>query len=269
MDGCSEEDRERVGQRLKDADSSIWFKLISVYRYIAKASKDGIATLDMGIPSLGERLTLTGRVKDFLGDQEVLLSKLAPKVLLEKTFTKDEPQKSFAEIWETFLKYPELPMLENEKVLKDTIIQGVQNGLFGVTIGEKIRYMETVSAEEMTDDVLILRKEIAEKMKKETKEGPIPPEGGAPQPPAAPIEPRPTPEKIRKVKLTAQVPWDKLSDLMRGVFSPLHREGAKIAPLEVKIEAEAELGISRDTLDLKIRETLSQIGAKVVEEEVE
>jgi len=70
----SEEDRERVGQRLKDPDSSIWFKLISVYRYIAKASKDGIATLDMGIPSLGERLTLTGRVKDFLGDQEVLLS---------------------------------------------------------------------------------------------------------------------------------------------------------------------------------------------------
>jgi len=40
-------------------------------------------------------------------------------------------------------------------------------------------------------------------------------------------------------------------------------------PLEVKIEAESEKGISRDTLDLKIKETLNQIGAKILEEEEE
>ena len=64
------------------------------------------------------------------------------------------------------------------------------------------------------------------------------------------------------------VPWDKLSDLVRGVFIPLSREGAQIS-LEVKIEAESEQGISRDTLDLKIKETLNQIGASVLEEKEE
>ncbi|MHA1605801.1 MAG: hypothetical protein ACTSWF_14275 [Candidatus Freyarchaeota archaeon] len=73
---------------------------------------------------------------------------------------------------------------------------------------------------------------------------------------------------IRKITLKANVPWDKLSDLVRGVFTPLSREGAQIS-LEVKIEAQSEQGISRDTLDLKIKETLKQIGAKIVEEKEE
>ncbi|MEM0231819.1 MAG: hypothetical protein QXG78_01745, partial [Candidatus Methanomethyliaceae archaeon] len=64
------------------------------------------------------------------------------------------------------------------------------------------------------------------------------------------------------------VPWDRLSDLIRGVFTPLSREGAQIS-LEVKIEAESKQGISKDTLDLKIKETLNQIGAKVLEEKEE
>ena len=81
--------------------------------------------------------------------------------------------------------------------------------------------------------------------------------------------PRVVPEGItRKITLRAMVPWDKLSDLVRGVFIPLSREGAQIS-LEVKIEAQSEQGISRDTLDLKIKETLNQIGASVLEEKEE
>jgi len=45
-------------------------------------------------------------------------------------------------------------------------------------------------------------------------------------------------------------------------------QGAQIS-LEVKIETESEQGISRDTLDLKIKETLNQIGASVLEEKEE
>jgi hypothetical protein len=61
---------------------------------------------------------------------------------------------------------------------------------------------------------------------------------------------------------------NKLSDLIRGVFMPLNREGAKIS-LKMKIEATSEKGISKDTLDLKVRETLRQIGAKITEEKAE
>jgi hypothetical protein len=65
--------------------------------------------------------------------------------------------------------------------------------------------------------------------------------------------------------LRADVPWEKLSDVVRGVFTQLSREGAQIS-LEVKIETRSEQGISKDTLDLKIKETLKQIGASVLEE---
>jgi len=53
--------------------------------------------------------------------------------------------------------------------------------------------------------------------------------------------------------IKAQVPWDKLSDLVRGVFIPLSHEGANIV-LQVNIDAYSEHGIKRETLDLKIRE---------------
>jgi len=49
---------------------------------------------------------------------------------------------------------------------------------------------------------------------------------------------------------------------------PLNREGAKIS-LRMKIEALSEKGISKDTFDLKVRETLRQIGAKIIEEKTE
>jgi hypothetical protein len=49
---------------------------------------------------------------------------------------------------------------------------------------------------------------------------------------------------------------------------PLNQEGAQIN-LEIKIEAQSPQGISKNTLDLKIKETLNQIGAEVLEEEVE
>jgi hypothetical protein len=37
----------------------------------------------------------------------------------------------------------------------------------------------------------------------------------------------------------------------------------------MKIEATSEKGMSKDTLDLKVRETLRQIGAKITEEKTE
>jgi hypothetical protein len=49
---------------------------------------------------------------------------------------------------------------------------------------------------------------------------------------------------------------------------PLYHEGAKIS-LRMKIDASSEKGISKNTLDLKVRETLRQIGAKIIDEKTE
>jgi len=267
MKTLTEEDKKRVDERLKDADSSLWFKAVSVYRYLAKGTREGFTTFDMGIPTVGE-LTISRRVKNHLKDEEILLEKLSPKALLEKTFSKDDESKSLGDMLEAFFKYPELPMLESVDVLKSTVAQGVQTGLLGVKIGEKdIRYLKPVSKDELTEDTLILRPEVAKEMVKEAGEAPpVPPTG----PGAEVTGPTPpTPQgAIKRIRLKAKVPWDRLSDMLRGVLIPLNREGAQIF-LEIKLEAQSDAGISRDVLDLKIKETLNQIGAEVIEEESE
>ncbi|MEM2112080.1 MAG: ATPase, partial [Candidatus Bathyarchaeia archaeon] len=260
-----EEDKERVEQKLKDADTSLSIKLLSAYRYLAKASKDGIQTFDLGIPTIGEKPSLTKRTKEYLKDQEVILSKLSPKVLLEKTFSKEDERKNITEIYESFLKYPDLPILENENVLKDTIAQGVQTGTFGLTTDDKICYGEPITFLELTQETQLVRKEIAQKMKEETEKLPTPGIEAKPPTEITTVTTAPGKETITKLTLKANVPWDKLSDLMRGVFMPLNQEGAQIN-LEIKIEAQSQQGISKNTLDLKIKETLNQIGATVLEE---
>lgn len=265
MKTLTEEDKARLDKRLKDIDSSLRFRAVSIYRYVAKGTRDGFKTFNMGIPTIGE-LTLSKRVKDYLKDQEILLEKLSPKALLEKIFSKDDKSKSIGDTLEAFLKYPELPMLESEDVLKNTIIQGVQTGLLGVEISERdIRYLKSVSKDELTEDALILRGEVAREMLGKIEEKPT---IVTPSIPTPPVEGVPPVRAIRRIKLRAKIPWDRLSDILRGVLSPLNREGAQIT-LEIKLEAWSETGISKDTLDLTVKETLNQIGAEVVEEETE
>ena len=72
--------------------------------------------------------------------------------------------------------------------------------------------------------------------------------------------------KVAKLSIKARVPWDKLSSLVSGVFRPLQQEGADIS-LQIEISAKSDKGISKDTIDLKVKETLNQIGAEDVEVE--
>ena len=188
---------------------------------------------------------------------------------MEKTLAKEEERKSVAEVWEAFLKFPGLPMLESESVLKNAIVQGVKNGVFGLLIDDKITYLEDISPIDIVGDAIIVRKDIAQKMKEEeleeVEEKPSGPEEVGAERPTPPISIR---GPIRRFSIRAAIPWDKLSDVVRGVFRPLSREGAQIS-LEVKIEAKSEKGINRNTLENVVKETLKQIGANILEEKEE
>ena len=262
MKQLTEEDQGRVEDRLKDADTSIPMRIISLYRYLVKASRDGTKTYDLGIPTVGEKLSMTRRAKDYLKSQELMLERISPKVLVEKTFAKGDEKKSIAEVREAFLKFPELSILESEQTFNNAVIQGVNDGTSGLLIGDKLHYKETISMMDIIDDASIVTKEFAEKLKK--KEGIIEKEEKKEKEEVVKIEK----EIIKKVSLRAEIPWDKLSDFVRGVVIPLSTEGAQIS-LEIKVEAQSEKGISRNTLDSKVKETLNQIGAKILEEKEE
>ena len=65
--------------------------------------------------------------------------------------------------------------------------------------------------------------------------------------------------------LRVRVPWDKMSDVVRGVLLPLQGEGATLQ-VELSVEARSEQGIKVTTLEQKVMETLRQIRAEVLEE---
>jgi len=70
--------------------------------------------------------------------------------------------------------------------------------------------------------------------------------------------------KYSTYELLAKVPWDELSLIPSGIIGPLQRDGAHIS-LELEINAESEKGITEDTLQLKIKETLNQIRSEIID----
>ena len=78
--------------------------------------------------------------------------------------------------------------------------------------------------------------------------------------------PPPRPPGLGSYRIRAGVPWDKLSDFLRGVVLPLHADGADL-DVEVSLRAtSSDRSIKKSTLDQKVGETLQQIGAEVREE---
>lgn len=79
-------------------------KILSAYRHLAKSGKSGIDNYDLGIPTIGDKPSITKRVKEYLKDQGKLYDKIGPKYILDKTMAKEDEKKNVYEIWETFLR---------------------------------------------------------------------------------------------------------------------------------------------------------------------
>jgi len=253
--------QEELKRKLKDAESAIPFKILNGYRHLAVLEGGGIDWKDLGIPTLGSGQTISGRVKQYLKDQERLLSRLTPKYVIDKTFAKDEDGKILRDIYELSLKTPGMAIPENENVLFETVREGTRNGLLGVKEGTEIYYKRDVSP---MMDSLILRGEVAERIEKEKAEEE---EKGAEKKELINKEKKETKKEegvIKKVTLKAKIPWDKLSSIVGGVIRPLKEKG-RPPEITIEITAETDENFDRTTLDTKVRETLQQIGAEIEE----
>jgi hypothetical protein len=272
MRRLSEENKKTLESRLKDSDSDILFSLMLAYRHLAKPGESGMEWFDLGIPTVGEQSSLPRRVREYLKSQELLLERISPHNLLKKSLREDEHEKSVPEIAEAFLRYPQLPMVQSIAVIEQAISQGVQQGIFGIKIGGRVYFGETPPGSLLMDDAVLFRKELIpqppsvdeppreEAPKDTTASDPKP---GVAAPPSAPQSPEAGGHRLR---LRVKVPWDKLSDFVRGVILPLRNDGAALE-VEVYIQARSESGgIKPATLEHKVKETLRQIGAEIVEE---
>jgi hypothetical protein len=273
----SSEDRHALESKVRDAEGGIGFRILTTYRHLARAAGDKIEWLDLGLPTVGERGSLAKRVVEYLRAQEILLAKIAPRQVLQKTLSEDIKEKPLGEIYEAFLKYPNLPMLESERVLFDAVQEGVRDGLFGIRSDGRIYFGESVPLTVFDATAYLVRKEVAEAKTvpagTASSGGPgstSHPTGGTQQPLPIPGSsappPSPTDSKVRQLSLRVQVPWDKMADFVRGVLMPLRGDGAEI-DVEVSLTARSQEGLRKATLEHRVKETLNQIGAKILDEE--
>jgi len=271
----TEGDRSSVLAKQKDADGGADFQLLTAYRYLGRAGSDGIQWLDLGLPTAGGKTSLTKRALDYLKSQDLLLDRIAPRHLVEKAMSPEEEEKPLFEVYEAFLRYPDLPILESAEVFRRAVQQGVREGTFGVRSGEHLYFREGIGEPESGPEATLVRAEVARR-EKEGTEILLPPPGGGEKPSGGRgggagtgPEPGPEPEAgIRSVTLHVRVPWEKMSDFVRGVLMPLHNDGASLS-VEIKVQAKSESGIKKGTLDQKVDETLRQIGAEVLEDKEE
>ena len=202
--GLSEENRRALQSKRKEAEKEILFRLLCVYRHLAKMGADGVEWLDLGIPTVGEKDSLTRRVKEALRARDLLAGKIAPSRLLHKALREDEAEKPIRDVVEAFLRYPQLPMLEGEEVAWAAIQRGVQEGVFGVRVGEHVYFRKPIPGTVPLDEGVLVREV----------------EPTSPPPPPPP----PPPGGIKSYKLRARLAWDKLSDFPGRGDAP---EGAR------------------------------------------
>lgn len=266
----SDEDKENLKEKLKNAEGAVEYQLFSAYRYLAKASGDTIDWLDLGLPTIGERGPLAKRVREFLRSRELLLDRIAPRHIVEKAFSPDDKEKPLEAVRDAFLQYPNLPVLESEEVLLQAVKKGVQEGSFGVRVGGKLWFRELPLDSISLADCVVVRPEEAQREKTpEPTPGPAPSPGGVVTEAGGEKEreepAKPPVDIVHRVRLRARVPWDKMSDFLKGVLMPLRLDGATLE-VEIQVEAYSDTGIKKTTLDQKVRETLRQIGAEVLED---
>ncbi len=261
IDMLTKQSQEELKKKLKDVEREIPFKILNSYRHLTLLKQDGIEWKDLGIPTIGGEQNISERVYQYLKDHEIILIRLTPKYLLDKTMGKDEQEKSIRDMYELHLKTPGMPIPENEKVFLDTAKEGVQKGILGIREDTEIYHCQNVTPDM---DSIVLRGHDAEKLKKEKEAVEI--KKGEQEVISEEIKPleeiKGKEGIIKRVSLRAVIPWDKLSHIVTGVIRPLKNKGNPYR-ITIEIEADSEEGFDRTTLDSKVKETLQQIGAEI------
>jgi len=269
MESLSAENRNAVQSRLHDTEQGLLYRLLCTYRHLARLGDSGIQWLDLGLPTVNQRGSLSARVRRSLEEEEMLVRNLSPRYILDRVLRADEPEKPVADIVEVFLRYTSYPMLQNPNVVRETVQRGVQEGLFAVRIGEQTIARRFVSLDDLQDAVLV--RAVPEEEPKPAEQS-VPPRLGAESPPTettlslaarmqtGAVPPTAPHARPRRYHLRLRVPIEQYADILRGVIMPLRHQTDDLQ-VEMVIHANAgESGFDEAQLNRTVRETLKQLG---------
>jgi hypothetical protein len=281
-----EERREEIQRRVHKIRRDFSFNVRRMYH----ALRFGEREIDLGAPTAGSETLSNWYWRELTSaDVGAIVEKLHYRMLVNK-FIAANGQVSAAQVLDQFYKDPRLPVPASEDVVARAVQLGVQEGALGVAEmrddgidPQTLRYDEDIPLLTVSFDegVYLLSSERFEEIRAqiEVEKPPVKPVGpgdvdvGVPQPPVKPEEPKP-PEKpadkrYHHVRLVvADIPLNKIADVHRGVLMPLSQTTSDLT-FTIEVELTSEDGVSESTLEQKVKETIRQIGARVVEETAE
>ncbi len=268
----SDEQKKEVKKQLKRIESELKEFLRRLYRMLAIPNKDGLKSIDLGIPTYGEEKELDEEIYEKLRSDGEILEKIAPLVIKERYFV-NRDYISTQQLYQSFLATPGETRVTNMEVVGQTIIEGVNAGLFG--LGEikddkpVCRYFKEQSSVAFSGNEIIISEEISQKQKEKEEKRKEP--GGYPPPkPGVLSEIGEKKDKEKsgreiktkdKVQLKFQVPKGKVASIM-GAMNLLQ---SKFETLEIELIAK-DGAISEQDYEDKIMETFRQLGIELKEE---
>lgn len=272
----SKEDKNILKDKLVKTRDDLLSKILSAYRHLAIMESSGVVWRDLGIPTAGLYPSISAMVRQHLILEGRLLTQIGPKYIIDRIFRADDVEKEVKDIYETFLKTPGLAIPEDEAVLLNAIKEGVRKGLIGLKDDSKVFYNEECSP---TMESLVLRPDVARKIKDDAKSkakskeetgigreseanmdryGDDRDEDNRPKPHV----PSDSKKTIKRLAIRAKIPWENISEFTGGVILPLVTKSEEIK-LTIELKAEANDEFDENTINLKVRETLKQIGADI------
>jgi hypothetical protein len=285
----SEEQLKDLADRLKEAEARLPAALTTAYRHIlVPAEKKTVRCFEMSISSYMGRTTLSSKVLEKLADEQQLLDKLDPAILIGPRFglwPDDQELIKVRTLADYFTQLTHLPRLQGEQVLPECFAKGVQRSLFAYALGDgdhkkfdTIYFNDkTLTAEhcEVTESAWLLRPALAKSLIPESK--PVVVEKGTGIGAGTTGDTEGAREdawtggkggvkiikgerRLNKVRIDMKsVPWEHWNDVYNEVIDPLVQEGAELL-CQIIVIAQGDAAIRENTIELGIKESLSQRG---------
>ncbi len=268
--------KKEVEKNIKEHEKEERDVLRRFYRIVYVPAKE-LKEVDLGIPVFGDKRPLSNEVFERLKADGDIVEKLAPRLILEK-YLGSKDYLELRQLYKSLLSTPGEPRITKNNLIK-SLQKGVQEGHFGFGIVQNGQ-VECVKFKESPEITLqeyeaIVRKELCERLEDVEKghvgdvitiegEGATDTTLGDSSQVAPAIVTQPS---YKRVTLSIKLPKGKFYEFYRGVLSLLE-DSFDETEIEIKIKARKGK-IHKSDYENRIRETLIQINAQIVEEETE
>lgn len=265
------EDRTKeVSQRIKRIREDFSFNARRMYNTLVV----GDEKILLGQPSVGKE-SLSNWYKMELESREKLVANLHYRYLVNKFMEENEKIETKV-IVDQFYKDTSLVIPESSEVIKRSIQQGISGKAFGLGYIEKeeidkdtLQFDSNIPTNTISlgEGEVLVSKSVASdllagvEVEKEDEQEEVEEDKKV-------EEEEKGPKRFKKVSLRIEdIPSTKIADLNRGVLLPLSKEVGGFN-FNIEIDIDKSEGISEQTIKNKVKETISQIGAKVTKEEL-